>query len=214
MPRSAFCAHRRHVALIVASSLLLVACGQAPSPASIATTSTQGLDATASDAGPATALKILGTAKFKDGGVGLHYIAVRGGKEIKRTLEFRPDSKGSWKPTLNGHVITKQYFQGREGRMLMAELQVIAKVDPKQARTPKKSEMSAQALPAIVIGATVVYVADLMVRATLVAVCNVIIDIINALVTGGQADEDIVVNWKILLPFNWGYANWATYVQH
>ena len=52
-----------------------------------------------------------------------------------------------------------------------------------------------------------------MVRATLVAVCNVIVDLVNALMTGGAVNEDIVVSWKMLLPFNWGYADWATHVR-
>ncbi|MEB3188566.1 MAG: hypothetical protein VKP72_14150 [bacterium] len=201
----------RRAALLAASALMLVACGQSPtSPVSRPEAAQTTLEAEAAKLGPAQAIQILGMAKFKNGGAGLHFIAVRGGQKVDRTLELQQDGKGKFRALLNGHVVTSQYFQGREGRMLLAELQTLSQVP---SDTPAASGRSVQAVPAIAVGVTAVYLADLTMRATLAVVGWTFYELFREF-TGSVSDPAVKLNGlNLLLPFNWGYARWFSPVD-
>ena len=199
----------RTAALALIASLSLVACGTSPAPGSVTPVAPQAADLSAASLAPATELRILAGAKFKDGGAGLKFVAVRGGKEIDRTLEFHPAAGGKWTAKLNGHVVNQQYFQGREGRMLTDELSTLTKAKPEQFAAPGRQ---VQALPALVVAvggvAVVSYAADLGVRTGIYLVASFGLDLIRA-ITGHDPEGAPTLKWTFLLPFNWGYANWT-----
>ncbi|MEB3188558.1 MAG: hypothetical protein VKP72_14105 [bacterium] len=202
----------RRVALLAASALLLVACGQSPtSPVSRPEAAQTTVEAEAAKLGPAQAIQILGMAKFKNGGAGLHFIAVRGGQKVDRTLELQQDGKGKYRALLNGHVVTSQYFQGREGRMMLAELQTLSQVPSGAGASTGRT---VQSIPAIAVGATAVYLADLTLRGALAVVALSFYDLGRALQPGtGWSPELKIEALNLLKPFNWGYARWFSPVD-
>ena len=199
----------RRVSLLAACSLMLVACGQGPtSPVSRSDADPASIEAEAAKLGPAQAIQILGMAKFKSGGAGLHFIAVRGGQKVERTLELQQDGKGKFRALLNGHVVTSQYFQGREGRMMLAELQTLSQV-PSEA-----SGRTVQAVPAIAVGATAVYLTDVTLRGALAVVALSLYNLGRGLEPGTGLSPELKLNaLNLLKPFNWGYARWFSPVD-
>lgn len=198
----------RPVALALVASLALTACGTSAPPGSVTPVVSGAADVSAASLAPATELRILAGAKFKDGGAGLQFVAVRGGKEIARTLEFHPGTSGKWRATLNGHVVNQQYFQGREGRLLAEELATISKAKPEAFAAPGRQ---VQALPALVVAvggvAVVTYAADLATRTSIVLIATIATDLILGIT--GRHPKGLNLKWSFLLPFNWGYAEWT-----
>ncbi|MEB3187537.1 MAG: hypothetical protein VKP72_08875 [bacterium] len=197
----------RSTALALLASFALTACGTSPAPGSVTPVQTAAADVEAASLAPATELRILGGAKFKDGGAGLKFVAVRGGKEIARTLEMHPMPGGKWTATLNGHVVNRQYFEGREGRMVRQELATLNLAEPERFTA---SARQVQVLPAVVtaVGVTTIvcYAVDLTVRTSIWAAGRFIGGIIDAIIGKDVFSPGLFPKWTILLPFNRGYA--------